>query len=37
LATQRVGGYEMQNPVVWFEVVGKEGGELRRFYSELFG
>lgn len=27
----------MQNPVVWFEVVGKEGGELRRFYSELFG
>jgi predicted enzyme related to lactoylglutathione lyase len=28
---------EMQNPVVRFEVVGKKGGELRRFYSELFG
>jgi predicted enzyme related to lactoylglutathione lyase len=27
----------MQNPVVWFEVVGKEGGQLRRFYSDLFG
>ena len=26
-----------QNPVVWFEVVGKDGGKLRRFYSDLFG
>lgn len=27
----------MQNPVVWFEVLGSDGGQLRRFYSELFG
>lgn len=27
----------MQNPVVWFEVVGKDGGDLRHFYSNLFG
>jgi predicted enzyme related to lactoylglutathione lyase len=27
----------MGNPVVWFEVVGKDGGKLRRFYSDLFG
>jgi uncharacterized protein len=27
----------MKNPVVWFEVVGKDGGGLRRFYSDLFG
>ena len=27
----------MKNPVVWFEVVGKDGGRLRRFYSDLFG
>jgi predicted enzyme related to lactoylglutathione lyase len=27
----------MKNPVVWFEVVGKDGGKLRRFYSDLFG
>lgn len=27
----------MANPVVWFEVVGKNGGKLRRFYSDLFG
>jgi uncharacterized protein len=27
----------MNNPVVWFEVVGKDGGGLRRFYSDLFG
>ena len=27
----------MQNPVVWFEVVGKDGDGLRRFYSDLFG
>ena len=27
----------MQNPVVWFEVVGKDGGALQRFYGDLFG
>ncbi len=27
----------MQNPVVWFEIVGKDGEKLRRFYTELFG
>jgi hypothetical protein len=25
------------HPVVWFEVVGKDGVRTRRFYSELFG
>ena len=27
----------MKNPVVWFEVVGKDGSKLRKFYSDLFG
>ncbi len=27
----------MKNPVVWFEVVGKDGDKLRRFYTDLFG
>ena len=27
----------MKNPVVWFEVVGKDGSKLREFYSDLFG
>ena len=27
----------MKNPVVWFEVVGKDGEKLRRFYTDLFG
>lgn len=27
----------MGNAVVWFEVVGKDGGKLRKFYTELFG
>ena len=27
----------MPEPVLWFEVVGKNGGELRKFYSKLFG
>jgi uncharacterized protein len=27
----------MGNPVVWFEVVGKDGAALQKFYSELFG
>ena len=26
----------MKNPVVWFEVVGKDGDKLRRFYGDLF-
>lgn len=27
----------MANPVVWFEVMGKNGKALRAFYGELFG
>jgi predicted enzyme related to lactoylglutathione lyase len=27
----------MRNAVTWFEVVGQDGGKLRKFYSELFG
>lgn len=27
----------MADPVVWFEVVGKDGRKLRHFYSDLFG
>lgn len=27
----------MANPVVHFEVMGKDGKKLQRFYSELFG
>ena len=27
----------MKHPVVWFEVLGKDGPKLQRFYSELFG
>jgi predicted enzyme related to lactoylglutathione lyase len=27
----------MADPVLWFEVVGKNGGQLRDFYSKLFG
>jgi predicted enzyme related to lactoylglutathione lyase len=27
----------MQNPVVHFEVIGKDGDKLRSYYSELFG
>jgi predicted enzyme related to lactoylglutathione lyase len=27
----------MGNPVVFFEVLGKDGKKLRRFYSDLFG
>jgi uncharacterized protein len=26
----------MANPVGWFEVVGKDGDKLRRFYGDLF-
>ena len=27
----------MGNPVVWFEVMGKDGEKLRSFYGDLFG
>ena len=27
----------MKNPVVWFEIVGKDGDKLRKFYTDLFG
>jgi len=27
----------MGNAVVWFEVVGRDGGGLQRFYGDLFG
>lgn len=27
----------MANPVVFFEVTGRDGAELRRFYGDLFG
>lgn len=27
----------MASPVTWFEVVGKDGPALQRFYSEAFG
>jgi predicted enzyme related to lactoylglutathione lyase len=27
----------MGNPVVWFEVMGKDGENLRSFYGDLFG
>jgi predicted enzyme related to lactoylglutathione lyase len=27
----------MANPVLWFEVLGKDGKALRKFYSSLFG
>ena len=27
----------MANPVVWFEVMGKDGPKLRSFYRDLFG
>ena len=27
----------MSNPVLWFEVLGKDGKALRKFYGELFG
>jgi uncharacterized protein len=26
----------MSHPVVWFEVLGKDGAKLQRFYGELF-
>jgi hypothetical protein len=27
----------MSHPVVWFEVMGKDGQKLRSFYTDLFG
>jgi uncharacterized protein len=27
----------MGNPVTWFEVVGKDGPELQKFYADAFG
>ena len=27
----------MSHPVVWFEVMGKDGKKLREFYTDLFG
>ena len=30
-------GESAGTPVVWFEVIGKDGGALRSFYGELFG
>ena len=27
----------MSNPVAWFEVTGKDGEALQRFYGDLFG
>jgi len=27
----------MAHPVMWFEVLGADGGTLRRFYGDLFG
>ena len=27
----------MSNPVIFFEVLGKDGKQLRQFYSDLFG
>ena len=25
------------NPVTWFEILGKDGGALQKFYADLFG
>ena len=27
----------MANPVAWFEITGKDGGALQRFYADVFG
>ena len=27
----------MAHPVMWFEVMGADGGKLRQFYGDLFG
>ena len=30
-------GNAMANPVMWFEVMGKDSAGLQRFYREVFG
>jgi predicted enzyme related to lactoylglutathione lyase len=30
-------GESAGTPVIWFEVIGKDGGALRSFYGDLFG
>jgi predicted enzyme related to lactoylglutathione lyase len=27
----------MAHPVTWFEIIGKDGGKLQKFYGDLFG
>ena len=27
----------MSHPVVWFEVMGKDGKKLQQFFTDLFG
>jgi predicted enzyme related to lactoylglutathione lyase len=27
----------MAHPVMWFEVLGRDGGKLQKFYGDLFG
>jgi predicted enzyme related to lactoylglutathione lyase len=34
--TEDEGRRQMGNPVTWFEVTGRDGPSLQRFYSELF-
>src|SRR5579864_1525347 len=36
LLTNVQGGQMANNPVLWFEVMGKDGKALRNFYSKLF-
>jgi predicted enzyme related to lactoylglutathione lyase len=31
------GDNDMANPVIWFEVLGKDAEKLRGFYGEMFG
>jgi predicted enzyme related to lactoylglutathione lyase len=28
---------DMANPVTWFEIIGKDGSKLQKFYGDLFG
>lgn len=37
MAGQKAGKQAEMPSVVWFEVVGKDGGKLRKFFSTLFG
>jgi predicted enzyme related to lactoylglutathione lyase len=27
----------MANKIIWYEVIGKDGNKLRKFYSDMFG